>query len=52
MKSELIIPFVKPETLRDLLHLVQGQLDTYESHPAKSDYQLGYEVASETCGTI
>ena len=45
MKSELIIPFVKPETLRDLLHLLQGELATCEDHPATSDYRRGYESA-------
>ena len=48
MKTELIIPFVKPETLRDLLHYLQGEVCSYEDGSAKSEYRQGYEGAVRT----
>lgn len=45
MKSELILPFAMPETLRDLMYFLQGQIAVQCEHPSNGDYQRGYEAA-------
>ncbi len=45
MKTEVTIPFIKPETLRDLFHYLQGEVSTYDDRSAKTEYRQGYEGA-------
>jgi hypothetical protein len=48
MKTQLTIPFLKPETLRDLFHHLQGEVCAYDDSSAKSEYRQGYEGAIRT----